>query len=61
MTNFKVKLGQMQLQVLSDITEKQFGQASLWEFKWCGALCSAKYCTLLLSYANTANTHNQCT
>ena len=60
MCDFKVKLGQMQLQVLSDVTERESGHASLKELEWCGTLCSAKYCTLLLPYENTANTHNQC-
>ena len=60
MSNFKVTLSQMQLQVLSDVTERQSDQASLKEFQWCGTLCSAKYCTVLLPYGNTANTHNQC-
>ena len=55
-----MKLGEMQLQVLSDVTKRESGHASLKELEWCGTLCSAKYCTLLLPYENTANTHNQC-
>ena len=64
MLDFKIKLNQLQLQVLSNITTRNSGDdefdTPLKKFMWHGILCSAKYCTLLLSYGNPRNTPNQC-